>query len=245
MRLRQTFRQRRRSNMKPVYFFACLVLLFSTLGASCKTKRDVRRDQEYEKIKADVREARGARADLEVISDEFRTELARLSTAVEEQAQAHRMQSEELRKEMAALSAKVQALETASAPAPVKVQKAPSYETAKELYDGGHFEEAAEEARGVVRSKSKGSADSKKAQFLLAESYFAAKDFGAAALEFSEFKKAHSKDSNVPNAILRQAQSFRNLGKEKEAKLFYQELIEKFPKTPAAGQAKRELKKLK
>jgi TolA-binding protein len=231
--------------MKPFYFFACLILLFSTLGASCKTKRDVRRDQEYEKIKADVREARGARADLEVISDEFRTELARLSSTVEEQSQAQRMQGEELRKEIAALSAKVQTLEQASAPAPVKIQKAPSYETAKEFYDAGHFEEAAEEARGVVRSKGKGSPDVKKAQFLLAESYFAAKDFGAAALEFSEFKKAHSKDSNVPNAILRQAQSFRNLGKEKEAKLFYQELMEKFPKTPAAGQAKREIKKLK
>jgi TolA-binding protein len=235
--------------VKPIYLFGLVLLVFSTLGASCKTKRDIRRDQEYERIKAEVREARGARADLEVISDEFRTELARLSSAVEEQSQAQRLQSEEFHKELSALSAKVQTLEqqvaVANSAPPPRVQKAPSYEAAKELFDAGQFEEAAEEAKGVVRAKGRGASDSKKSQFLLAEAYFAAKDFGAAALEFSEFKKAYAKDPNVANATLRQAQCFRNLGKEKEAKLFYQELIEKFPKSPAAGQAKKELKKLK
>lgn len=232
--------------MKAIWTLGLLCLLFSTLGASCKTKRDVRREQEYEKIKMDVREAKGTRADLEVISEEFRTELARLGTAVEEQGQGHRNQSEELKKEIAALAVRMTALEqqfaAANAAPPPRVQKASSYESAKELYDDGKFEEAAEEARSVVRSKRP---DAKKAQFLLAESFYAARDFGAAALEFSEFKKAYPKDSNVANATLRQAQCFRNLGKEKEAKLFYQEILEKFPKSPAAGQAKKDLKKLK
>lgn len=233
--------------MRAVWALGLVCLLFSTLGASCKTKRDVRREQEYERIKAEVREARGARADLEVISEEFRTELARLSTAVEEQGQLQRVQNDEIRRELQAMSAKVQTLEqqmaAATAAPPPKAQKPASYESARELFEAQKYEEAAEEAKAVIRTKPKASPDVRKAQFLLAESYFASKDFGAAALEFSEFKKAYPKDANTPNATLRQGLCFKNLGKEKEAKLFYQEVVERFPKSPAAAQAKKELKK--
>ncbi len=233
--------------MRAVWVLGLVCILFSTLGASCKTKRDVRREQEYERIKAEVREARGARADLEVISEEFRTELARLSTAVEEQSQLQRVQNEELRRELQTMSTKVQTLEqqmaAATAAPPPKVQKPATYESARELFDAQKYEEAAEEAKSVIRTKPKASPDVRKAQFLLAESYFAAKDFGAAALEFSEFKKAYPKDANTPSATFRQGLCFKNLGKEKEAKLFYQEVIERFPKSPAAAQAKKELAK--
>lgn len=236
--------------MRALWCFGLLCLLFSTLGASCKTKRDVRREQEYERIKAEVREARGARADLEVISEEFRTELARLSTGLEEQGQAQRVQADDFNKQLTALNARVQTLEqqlaAASAAPPPKIQqKVASYDSAKALFDEGKFEECVEEAKTVLRSKSKSSPDARKAQFLLAEAYYASHDYGAAALEFSEFKKNYGKDPNVANATLRQAQSFKNLGKEKEAKLFYQEILEKFPKSPAAGQARKDLKKIK
>ncbi len=231
--------------MKPVWTLGLICLLFSTLGASCKTKRDVRREQEYERIKAEVREARGARADLEVISEEFRTELARLSTAVEEQSQVQRMQNDEVRRELQGMSTKVQALEqqmaAATAAPPPKIQKPASYESARELFEAQKYEEAVDEAKSVIRTKPKASTEVRKSQFLLAESYFAAKDFGAAALEFSEFKKAYPKDSNTPTATFRQGLCFKNLGKEKEAKLFYQEVIERFPKSSAAAQAKKEL----
>ncbi len=221
-------------------------LLVSTMGASCKTKRDVRREQEYERIKLEVREARGARADLEVISEEFRTELARLSASIEEQSQASRVNNEDAKKEMAALSTRIGALEqqiaAATAAPPPKVQRAATYDAAKGLFDEGKFEDAIDEAKNVIKNKTKNSPDVRKAQFLLGEAYFAAKDYGAAALEFSEFKKQFPKDSTVANATLRQAQCFRALGKEREAKLFYTEILEKFPKSPAAGQAKKDLK---
>jgi len=235
--------------MKTFTTWLLAFLIFGSLGSSCKTKRDVRRDQEYERIKAEVREARGARADLDVISEEFRTELARLGTATEELSQLQRTQTEELRAQIATTNAKVQALEqqlaAAQAAPPPKVQKPASYESAKEAYDAQNFEEAAEDARTVVRTRPKNTAEARKAQYLLAEALFAQRDFGAAALEFSEFKKTFPKDANASMATLRQAQCFRNLGKEKEAKLFYQETVEKYPKSPAAGQAKKELKKAK
>ena len=83
--------------------------VFLVLG--CDTKRDLKRQQEYEKIKQEVREAKGARADLDVLSEELRTEMTRLSTGLKEQGQLSRQQNEEIRKDLAALSARVQALE--------------------------------------------------------------------------------------------------------------------------------------
>ncbi len=233
--------------MKSIHWFVLLSVVFSTLGASCKTKKDVKREQEYEKIKQEVREARGARADLDVISEEFRTELVRLSSQVEEQGQMNRVQGEDFRKEVSALAAKVQTLEQQIAKMneapPAKPVKAASYENAKALFEKEAFDESIEECKTVMRSKPKNSPEVRKAHYLLAEAYFASGDFGAAALEFSEFKRAYPKDPGLSNATLRQAQAFKGMGKQNEAKLFYQEVIEKFPKSQAATQAKKELKK--
>ncbi|MBY0369578.1 tetratricopeptide repeat protein [bacterium] len=224
---------------------ASLVVL-SALGG-CKTKREIKREQEYERIKQEVREARGARADLDVMSEEFRTELTRISTGLEEQTQLQRVQNEDLRKEVQTLSTRVGVLEqqlaAATAAPPPKIQKAASIESATELFDAEKYEEAIEEAKEVMRTKPKNSPEVRKAHQLLAEAYFASRDYGAAALEFSEFKKAYPKDPNAATATLRQAQSFRGLGKEKEAKLFFQEVVDRYPKSSAATTAKKELKK--
>lgn len=220
--------------------------VLAALGG-CKTKRELRREQEYERIKQDVREARGARADLDVISEEFRTELTRLNAAVEEQAQQIRLQKEEHQREVQALTARITALEqqaaAAAAAPPPKIQAAASLETLNELFEAEKYEEAIEEAKELMRTKPRNSPDVRKAHYLLAEAYFVSRDYGAAALEFSEFKKAYPKDPNASTATLRQAQSFRGLGKEKEAKLFFQEVIDRYPKSSAANTAKRDLKK--
>jgi TolA-binding protein len=118
-----------------------------------------------------------------------------------------------------------------------------SFETGKALYDQDKFEEAVDVFRAVLK-RAKGD-EAKKTQFYLGESLFSAKDFASSTLTFSEFIKSHPKDSLVPTAIYRQAQAFRSLGKPKEAKLFYQELIERFPKSPLASKAKAEQRKLR
>jgi TolA-binding protein len=79
----------------------------------------------------------------------------------------------------------------------------------------------------------------------LAESHFGKKDFASAALEYNEFRKKASKDPLVPQAIFQQAQSFKGMGKKGEAKLFFQDLIDRYPKSPLVPKAKAELKKLK
>ena len=62
---------------------------------------------------------------------------------------------------------------------------------------------------------------------------------------YQQFKKNYPKDSRVARAIYRQANCFRSLKQKKEARLFYQELIDRFPKSSLVSKAKREMKKLK
>ena len=79
----------------------------------------------------------------------------------------------------------------------------------------------------------------------MGESLFNHKDFPTSTVAFGEYIKLYPKDSLVPTAVLRQGQAFRALGKNKEAKLFFQEVLERFPKGPAATKARAEMKKLK
>lgn len=231
-----------------------LFFLVLMLGiVSCKTKSELRREQELERLKQEVSQVRVGRADSEVVAEELRVEMSKLANMVEEQATIARRDAEALRQEMAALTTRIQALEqrAVSEPAPsAPSSSAPTssggggnaYETGKRLFEDGRYDEAIDTLRGA--SKGKGET-ARKAHFLMAEALFAAKEYASAALEFSEYRKKFPKDSLVPNAIYRQANAFRSMGKPKEAKLFYQELVDKYPKSSLTGKAKSEMKKLK
>lgn len=219
---------------------------------SCKTKHEIQREQELERIKADVRTVRGTRADLEVVAEQLRTDIARMTNYVEEQTLYQRRQTEELRQEIGTLSSKLDTVErklsslenersqeSAQAGAPA------SYDAALRLKDAGKSEDAIEMLRDIVSNRPTSSSETKKARFLLANLQFSAKNYASAALEFSQFRKDYPRDSRVPEAIYKQAQAFRSLGKKKEAKLFYQEVLDKHPRSSFAQKAQSEMKRLK
>lgn len=247
-------------------------LIFASLGGltflcACVTKSSMRQEQEVERLKQEVRQVRGDRADMDTVSDELRMEIARLNNVVEERAAKEKQQVDEMRREMTAmsnqiatLSSRIQGMESSRASGgggggdeaaerpererPARAKGRTTYEAGKRQYDEGKFDDAVDTLKAVIRDRPK-SDEGKRAQFLLGEAYYANKDFGNAALEFSEFKKGHPKDALVANAIYRQANAFRAMNKKTEAKLFYQELIEKFPKSPFSSKARNEMKKLK
>ncbi len=234
-------------------FKNCLLLsLWVILGTltSCRTKSEIRREQEFERLKQEVTQTRGDRADVDSTVDELKVEMAKLGNVIEEEAQGRRKESEEIRKEWTALTARVQALEQRAVAEELNqkqlIQEKPkaSLESGRGLFDDGKYEDAIEVLRSVVESQSK-SEEGKKAQFLLGESYFATKDYRLAGVEFSKFQKNFPKDALVPNAIYRLAASFKEMGKGKEAKLFYQDLIERYPSSPFASKAKVDMKRLK
>lgn len=205
-------------------------------------------------LRKEVNAAKGTRADLEVSIEELRGEVARLGNVIEERAQFQNLQTEALRKdldasrkEMEALSSRVQALEQKPAVEPEKQPPEPpakppaaDFDAGKRLFDSGKYSEAADVLKGVVKKTP--SVKDKKARFLLAESYFSSKQWALAALEFREYQKRYGNDPQVPKAIFRQAQSFKNMGKKKEARLFYKELVDKYPKSQFSKLAEKELK---
>lgn len=218
---------------------------------SCRTKSEIRREQEFEKLKQEVSQTRGDRAEVDSTVDEVRVELAKLSNILEEQAQGHRKESDEIKNELTALAARIQALEQRAVSEELAQKqltqekpKAASLEMGRKFFDEGKYEDAIEMFRSIVKSQPK-SEDGKKAQFLLAEALFSTKDYASAALAYSEFRKNFPKDALIPSSIFRLASSFREMGKNGEAKLFYQDLIERFPKSPFASKAKVELRRLK
>lgn len=222
------------------------------LFSACKTKSEIRREEEFERVKQEVTQQKTSKADFEVMLEENKNEMSRLANAVEEVAQQHRHDAEETKKELVALNARMQALEQravqeelqakqqAAQPPPEKPHA--SFDSAKHLYEDGKFEDAAEMFKGLSKGSSP---EAKKSQFWTAESHFAGKDYASAALEYAEFRKRFPKDALVPNAMFRQALSFKMMGKSGEAKLFFQDVIERHPKSPFAAKAKQEMKKLK
>ena len=230
-------------------------LLVGALGVSlaftfvgCKTRNDLRRDQEMETLRNEVSQVRGDKADMDVIGEEVKGDVTRLSTQLDEHIQHTNLQNEEMRKELTSLTARVQALEQHAVQEEIKDHAPPppapvrNLDAAKAAFEAAKYDDAISILKELVKGKGR-TPETRKANYLLAEAYFQSKDFASAALEFSEYKKAYAKDPMIPNAIYRQAQSFKSLGKPKEARLFYQELIDRYPKHALSAKAKQEMKK--
>jgi TolA-binding protein len=237
-----------------LFFLLGSFLMGPLFLGGCKTKGDVRRQQELDRLKSEVREARDIKADVDTTVDELRLEVARLTSVSEEQAALNRSLADELKNQVATLQTRIQALEQRAVAEELSLKQPPpaaskpngtTYEVGKKLYDEGKFEEALEVLRETLAKAPKNSELSKKILFLIGEVYFSSKDYATAALEFAEFRKAFPKDGLVPTAIYRQAWAFKNLGKSKESRLFFQDLIERYPNHPMGLRAKNDLKNLK
>ncbi len=81
------------------------------------------------------------------------------------------------------------------------------------------------------------------AQYLIGESYFAQKDYNRAILEFNDVLK-YRRGDKVPAALLRQAQAFLEIGDRTDARLILQKLINDFPNSEQAREAKDRLQTL-
>jgi len=227
------------------------VVLSSYFLSGCVTRDELRRQQELDQLKLEVQETKGNRADTDVIAEQFKAEISRLEASWEGHLQRLSSENTTLREEIANLNQKVASLEQAQSPSVSKTEKEPesapvkiSFAQAKKLYDLEQFDEAIE-MLNALSSEALSRDDKKKTLFLLGESYFAKKDYASAALSFSEYRQNYPKDAQVPLSIYRQAQAFRLRGQGKESKLFYAELIEKYPRHSLAAKSKSEMAKIK
>jgi TolA-binding protein len=86
-----------------------------------------------------------------------------------------------------------------------------------------------------------GASELDEVRYRLAESHFNEKNWGGAARAFQQVVTNHPKSQWAPWAMLRQGECFVKMGQKKNANMFYEDLIAKYPKSKAATEAKTRL----
>ena len=106
--------------------------------------------------------------------------------------------------------------------------------------EAGNYEGAIETLSSTLTSAKGKTAE--EATFLKAESHFAIKDFKKAIVEYSKFPERFTKSHYMPKALFQIGKSFESLGMKEDARTFYQELVEKFPRSTEAKKARNKVK---
>jgi tol-pal system protein YbgF len=78
--------------------------------------------------------------------------------------------------------------------------------------------------------------------FYRGEAYFNLKQYKQAIVDYSKFPEKYTKSPHMPEALYKIGESFDALGMKDDAKGFYQELVDKFPKSKQAKKVKGKLK---
>ncbi len=78
-----------------------------------------------------------------------------------------------------------------------------------------------------------------------AETLFGKKEWKSAILSYQAYRDANPKGKNYPDATYKIGVSFQELKMKDEAKVFFEEVVQKFPKSPSARKAKFRLGQLK
>ncbi|MGZ3793422.1 MAG: tetratricopeptide repeat protein [Bdellovibrio sp.] len=100
----------------------------------------------------------------------------------------------------------------------------------------------AEKAAAVAEKTAK---QVKKDVFDLGQEFFDKKDWKQSILNFQKYRDDHPKGKNFAEATYKIGVAFQELGLKEEAKTFFDEILNKFPKSEEARRAKTRLKSLK
>jgi len=189
------------------------------------------------------------------VIDEIKGEITRLNGRIEDLERANKeantssIQRDELKK----LETRIVELEQAQANLIEAFKKGPPQQHSSgtdplELFERGkaQFEdeeyEAAVESLGNYLKAPKAKAAVERASFLRGEAYFHLKQYKKAIVDFSKIVESFAHSKLAPTATLRIGQSFEALGMKEEARSFYQELAEKYPKSQEAKKVRSRLK---
>lgn len=137
----------------------------------------------------------------------------------------------------------------------VPTEARPHYDFAKRLFDDKKFAEAAEAFDLFLTRHTDAKDLIDNAAFWKAESYYqlasAAKDKTAREKAYKQAILSYQRVLETPKsekgdgALFKIGLAFEALGFDEEARVFYDELLAKYPKSPLAGEAKKRLKALK
>jgi len=115
-------------------------------------------------------------------------------------------------------------------------------EQLSEAFEKRRYKHVTEDAPQVLKA-AKGK-DKEEVSFMYAESLFRVGRLRESALQFNDFMEGKPSAKHMPVAKMRMGDSFRHMGDAATAKIYYEELIAKFPQSPEAEKAKERLAEL-
>jgi tol-pal system protein YbgF len=117
------------------------------------------------------------------------------------------------------------------------------YATAKQAFDRNDIETARQGFQSLLKRFPR-SENADNAQFWIGETYYRENWYEKAILEYQKVIEKYPKGNKVPAALLKQGLSFSNLRDKANARLIFEELTKKFPKSTESGIAKKKLREL-
>lgn len=109
----------------------------------------------------------------------------------------------------------------------------------RKAFDRKHYNEVIEDAPAVLK-KLKGK-DREGVLAIYGDSLMKVGKHKEAALQFNEIVESKPSDKAAANAKLKLAECFKSMGDRETSKLFYEELVAKYPDSPEATKAKKAL----
>ena len=241
---------------RTVLITAIFSLAFSQTGC-LKTRAQLREDggDDQQATPAKVSTPQDVRPQGQYVIDEIKGEFTRLEGRVEDiertQSQQATAASSAKQEEVKKLETRIAELETAQAnmlDAIKKIQETPVAAAdpsellakGKNQVEAGNYEGAIENLSAYLKNgKAK---KSEEATFLRAEAYYALKDYKKSIVDYSKFPEKYTRSSRMPAALFKIGKSFEALGMKDDAKGFYQELVEKYPKSAEAKKVRSKTK---
>lgn len=179
--------------------------------------------------------------------EEMRAELARLGGKVEELEHDKKTQQESREEEQKKLQSRIDELEKQlkekeeTEKGPIIPSGKTAFQAGKEAFSGAKYDEAIEFFSVFLDQPNQKEKELAEATYLRGDSFFRNKEFKKAIVDFSRFPETFQKSNFHSKALLKLAQSFEALEMKDDANAFYQELVDKFPKTAEGMLAKKKL----
>ena len=227
--------------------------LFGATGC-LKTRAQLREESNDQSRPIAVEPAQDVKPNEAYAVDELRAEITHLVGRVEDLERAEKDRSvkgsaeskEELKKveeqirqldeSYQTLSEELKKLEKA----PVVADPVDLFKKAKNQFSSQEYELAAETFGNYIKiPKAKNLQD---ALFLRGESYYHLKQYKKAIVEYSKISEKYSHSPHMAETLYKIGLSFEALGMKEDAKGFYQELVEKFPKSEEAKKSRKKAK---
>jgi TolA-binding protein len=185
--------------------------------------------------------------DLTTLSDdELRAELAKTIGRNEELQHElelkNQSKSEEMKKAEERIAALEKQLKELTPEAPKVPEGKSPFEAGKDSHAAGRWDEAIAFFNQTLEVSEKGKV-AEEAIYLRGDCYFKKLQYNKAIVEFSKFPERFQKSPYHSKALLKIAESFESMGRKEDARMFYAELLEKFPKTAEGKIAKKKTKK--